>query len=211
MKFPLLTNRAFPKKNVKLPAHLGDELHIDIGYGCLAGIGGIKYALFIVDCVTRNKYIYGLTSLKHDITPAIKQLVNDIGRNPGKIVTDYDHKLMVKKVCEYLNDIQCTVASAPPKYQHQNGLVERNWRSIVRMAHSWLNSPLLPSSFWFYAIKRAVEVSNYLPVTLRGQVTTPFELAHYVKPYIRTLLPMFSIAYIDKPSDSNDVRENLDC
>ena len=99
----------------------------------------------------------------------------------------------------------------PPKHQHQNGLVERNWRSVIRMDRSWLNSSLLPSSFWFYAIKRAVEVSNYLPVTLRGQITTPFELAHHVKPNIRTLLPMFSIAYIDKPSDSNDVRETLHC
>ena len=59
-------------KNVTLPAHLGDVLHMDIGYGCSAGIGGIKYALFVVDRATRNKYIYGLTSLKHDIMPAIK-------------------------------------------------------------------------------------------------------------------------------------------
>ena len=198
-------------KHVPLPAHLGDVLHMDIGYGCSAGIGGIKYALFVVDRATRNKYIYGLTSLKHDIMPAIKQLVTDIGRNPGKLVTDYDHKLMGKKITEYLNDINCKIESAPPKHQHQNGLVERNWRSVIRMARSWLNSSLLPSSFWFYAIKRAVEVSNYLPVTLRGQITTPFELAHHVKPniQIQILLPIFSIAYIDKPSDSNNIRENF--
>ena len=152
--------------SVCLPANLGDTLHIDIGYGCSAGIAGIKYALFVVDRATRNKYIYGLTSLKHDILPAIKQLVTDIGRNPGKIVADYDHKLMGRKVTEYLNEINCRVESAPPKHQYQNGLVERNWRSVVKMARSWLNSSLLPSSFWFHAIKRAVEVSNYLPVKL---------------------------------------------
>ena len=53
-------------------------------------------------------------------------------------------------------------------------------------------------------------MSNYLPVTLLGQITIPFELAHRVKPDIRTLIPMFSIAYTDKVSDSTNVRENLD-
>ena len=96
---------------------------MDIGYVCFAGIGGIKYALFVVNRATRNKYVYGLTSLKYDIISDIKQVFNDIGRNPEQIVTDYDHKLMEKMVSEYLNDIRCTVESAPPKYQHQNGLV----------------------------------------------------------------------------------------
>ena len=180
-------------------------------YGCSAGIGGIKYDLFVVDRATRNKYMYGLTPLRHDIMPAIQQLVTDIWLNPAKIVTDYDHKLMWKKVSEYLNDIRCKIESTPPKHQHQNGLVECNWRSVVQMARSCLNFALLPSFFWFYAIKRAVEGSNYLSVTPRGQVTTPFKLGHHVKKDIRTLLPMFSITYIGKPSNSNDVRENLHC
>jgi hypothetical protein len=67
------------------------------------------------------------------------------------------------------------------------------------MARSWLTSALLPSNFWFYAIKRAVETSNYLPVTLNGLPTTPFELVHHEQPDLRALIPLFSIAYIDHP------------
>ena len=107
--------------SVKLPAHLGDVLHMDIGYGCSAGIAGIKYALFVVDRATRNKYIYGIKSLKHDILPAIKQLITDIGRNPGKIVTDYDHKLMGRQVTEHLNEIHCRIESAPPNTNTRTG------------------------------------------------------------------------------------------
>ena len=116
---------------------------------------------------------------------------------------------MGKKVSEYFNDIQCNLESAPPKHQHQNVLVERNWQSLICMAPGWLNSALLQSSFWFHAVKRAVEISSYLLVKLRGQITTPFEFAHHVKPDISTLVPMFSIACIDKQKDSSSFRENI--
>ena len=64
-----------PRKStniIKLPANMGDVLHMGINYGCSAGIASIKHALFVVDRATRNKYIYGLTPLKHDILLAIK-------------------------------------------------------------------------------------------------------------------------------------------
>lgn len=77
------------------------------------------------------------------------------------------------------------------------------------MARGWINSSLLPSSFWIYAVKRAVTVSTYLPITSRGIVTTLFELVHHVKPDIRTLIPLFSIAYIDKPTDNTTIRESF--
>ena len=196
---------------MKLPHAYGDVIHIDIGYGCNAGINGVKYALFAVDRATRMKHIYKLSSLKNDTLPMIKQLINDVGHTPGKIVTDFDHKLMGAKVRDYLNGINCRLESAPPKHQHQNGLVERNWRSVIRMARSWLNSALLPSEFWFYAVQRAVQVSNYLPIRLRGQLTSPFEIVHHTKPDIRSLFPLFSIAYIDKQQDNTTMRENLQC
>ena len=65
---------------------------MDIGYGCQTGIGGVKYCLFIVDRATRMKYTYPLKSLKHDVLPALQLLATDLGRNPGKLVTDFDHK-----------------------------------------------------------------------------------------------------------------------
>ena len=77
------------------------------------------------------------------------------------------------------------------------------------MARSWLSSHLLPSSFWFHAIKRACEISNYIPIIAKGQHTTPFEIVHHQKPDLRTLFPMFSVAYIDKDEDSTTQRGNF--
>ena len=102
---------------------------------------------------------------------------------------------MGSTVSNYLTSIRCSLASAPPR---QNGLVKRNWRSIVRMARSWINSALLPSSFWYYAIKRAAETSNYLPIQVNGITTTPFELVYHSKPDIWTLIPLFSDSSWDR-------------
>ena len=56
---------------------------------------------------------------------------------------------------------------------------------------------LLPSLFWFFAVKQAVEVSNMLPVeTKQGEIYTPYECTYQRKVDFRNLFPMFSKAYI---------------
>ena len=58
---------------------------MDIGYGYNVGIHGIKYGLFGVDHVTLYKLIYGMTSLKYNMFPTIKQLIKNIGRTPSNL------------------------------------------------------------------------------------------------------------------------------
>lgn len=103
-------------------------------------------------------------------------------------------------VHSHLHSIHCKLESAPPQHQQQNGLVERNWRSVIFMVQSWINSAPLPSLFWYHTVKRAVKVSNYLPVKLNVQTTAPFELIHRENPDLYNLISLFSIAYIDLPT-----------
>eukprot|EP00957_Ditylum_brightwellii_P177710 13537093-Ditylum_brightwellii.AAC.1 len=102
---------------------------------------------------------------------------------------------------QFFTENGTTVEAAPPHHQRQNVLAERHWRTLVRMAHSWINSALLPSSFWYVALAPAATVSNYLPVCLKGQLTAPFEIVHHEKYDIRNLFPMFSVAYVKKIQD----------
>ena len=69
----------------------------------------------------------------------------------------------------------CTVLAAPPDEQHQNGLAERKWQTISRMARSLLTDKKIPRSFWFWAIRHATRLSNIFPVKYEGTLTTPFE------------------------------------
>ena len=77
------------------------------------------------------------------------------------------------------------------------------------MACSCLSSSLLPSEYWWFAIKRAAEVSNYLPVKANGTLTTPFELVYGYKPDLRLLFPLFALSYVRRTRDSNTSRNKM--
>ena len=143
-----------------------------------------------------------MRNLKEDILSTFKQFVKDIGRSPKRIIFDFDQKLIGGRVKVFFTDKGCHVEAAPSGRQCQNGLTERNWRTIVRMARSWLTSALLPSTFWWFAIQRASQVTNYLPLKANGHTTTPLELAYGVKPDLRVLFPLFAIGYIRRTRDA---------
>jgi len=102
---------------------------------------------------------------------------------------------MGKTIETHLLANKCRLQSAPPEQQSMNGLCERNWRSLLRMSRSWLASGLLPANFWWVALKRATDISNYLPIRINGTLTSPHELMYNSKPDYRNLFPMFSVAY----------------
>ena len=127
----------------------------------------------------------------------MEQFLVDVGTKPRLIKTDFDHRLIGGQTRKYLLHIGVRVEAAPPRRQHQNGLIERHWQKIVTMARNWMKQQLLPSTFWFFAVKRAVEVSNMLPViTKQGKVYTPHEHTYQRKVDFRNLFPMFSKAYV---------------
>jgi len=190
-----------------LPKFPGDVVHADIIFGSGTAIGGAKYALFLVDRATRHKYVYPLRNLKTDILPSFIKFFSDIGRIPSMIRTDFDHKLMGSQIEIHLLKNNCKLQSAPPELQSVNGVCERNWRTILKMCRSWLVSAQLPSNFWWFALKRATEVSNYIPIKLNGELTTPHQLVYNNKVDLRNLIPMFSVAYTSYTSQhSYDVQ-----
>ena len=101
------------------------------------------------------------------------------------------------------------IEAAPPNKQNQNGLAESNWKSVLYMARAWLTSNLLSSKCWWWALKRATEISNYFPIKINNQLTTPFELTYGIKPDLRNLLLLFSVAYLSRYRDGNISRKNV--
>ena len=187
----------------------GELWHMDIGYGPCSSIGGIKYTLLLVDSATRYKYVYPLKNLTTSLLRAIKRFFKDCQCKPGTIRTDFDAKLLQGKVAEHIEEVEkVKLEAAPPYRQHQNGLVERAWQSIVTMTRNWLTSSLLPSKYWWFGVKRAVEVLNMMPVKRNGTVTTPHELVYKNKPDYRTLFPLFSIAYIKQNRETGGQHKN---
>ena len=177
-----------------------DVWHINIGFGPTSAIGGIRYCLMFVDKATRYRRMYPLKNLTTSITRAIKKFLVEVGTKPKLIRTDFDKKLIGSESRKIFDDEKIRVECAPPKRQHQNGLVERAWQTAVIMARNWIKSSLLPSKYWYFALKRAIEVSNISPIKLHGKITTPFEAVHDEKVDLRQLFPIFSTAYIKQES-----------
>ena len=176
--------------------HSATTWNIDIGFGPCTAIGGIKYTLLAVNKKTRQKLIYGLTNLKDSLLTAIQRFITQCGTTPTLIRTDFDKKLIGGKVRKVFDDNNINVEASPPYRQHQNGLVERHWQTIVSMTRNWLQSALLPSKYWFFGVKRACEVLNMMPIVIDGKITTPYTEAYNKKVDYRNLFPMFSTAYI---------------
>ena len=195
-----MKSRKKNKDPLKIPSTYSDTWHIDIGYGPCTSIGGYKYVLLAVDKYSRYKICYGLKNLTDSLLNAMKRFVRDVGQKPRLIRTDFDNKLMAGQVEQFLIEEKIKVESSPPYRQHQNGLVERNWQSLVNMSRNWMTSNLLPSTYWYFALKRASEVGNILPTNhIKDTITTPHELVFGSKVDYRSLFPMFSLAYVKLP------------
>ena len=201
-----------PKRNTQpnpLPKHFGNTIHMDIIFGSRVAIRGVKYGLFLIDKATRQKYIYPLRDLKDDILTQIQQFCADIGFVPRRFISDCDNKLMGKAIREWLSKQNSIVHHAPGGRQSMNGLCERHWRTIVKMARGWIASHQLPSTFWWHALRRATEVSNYIPLKINNTITTSHELTYRTKPDLRTILPIFSVCYIRKLLDKSHKIVNI--
>ena len=190
------------------PKQYSHTWHMDIGFGPTTAIGGIRYTLMLVDKATRTKRMYGLKNLTTSLHQAIHQFLAEAGVKPTMIRTDFDSKLMAGTVHQILTEKGIRIESAPPKRQHQNGLVERNWRSAVTMARNWLKSSMLPAKYWWFAIKRAIEISNIMPTKYGNTISTPYENLYGDKVDYRQLFPMFSTSYIKRETDVGSNHKN---
>ena len=110
----------------------------------------------LIDKGTKLRRMYPLKNLTFSISRAIQTFLRDIGTKPKIIRTDFDKKLIGSNARAILDEANVRIEGAPPKRQHQNGLLERAWQSVVIMARNWLKSALLPSKYWYFALKRAV-------------------------------------------------------
>jgi hypothetical protein len=188
---------------LSIPDHIGDVWHVNIGFGPCSSIGGYKYTLLAVDHRSRYKLIYGLKSLKSSLYEAMQCFLRDCGPKPKLIRTNFDYKIMGGHIEALLHENKITIQSSPPYRQHQNGLVKRHWQEIVAIARNWLTSSLLPSRFWFHAVKRATKVCNIMPTHhISTKTTTPFEIMFNKKADLRQLFLMFSVVYIKHVRDN---------
>ena len=195
-----------------------DLVGMDIGYGNGTSPGGYNYCLTLVDSATRMVFCYGLRSLRGaDLQDALWRFVVDAGGIPKVIQCDFDSRFLGGGVAQFLRSLRIRVRSAAPRRQSSNGLVERYWRTGVRMARAFLAEAKLPTRFWFWALRTAFHRMNLLPVqslssdsTQPSEWTTPLALFYGCRPDYRVLFEFGAIGYFNRPSDGPRSRRTFE-
>ena len=99
----------------------------------------------------------------------MKHFIDDIGCKSKIMRADCDFKLIAGTVTDYLKTpmtidktLHTThISGGPDNRQKQNGRIESHWKQILILDRLWLASNPLPTKFWYFAVKQAVQVCNY--------------------------------------------------
>eukprot|EP00804_Cyclotella_cryptica_P009045 CCRYP_003142-RA/>CCRYP_003142-RA protein AED:0.35 eAED:0.14 QI:0/0/0/1/1/1/2/0/1801 len=201
--FATITNPPRGKQIKKRRRYL-DKVHMDIVFGDCLSLGGYKYALLLVDVATRYSWIFGLQTLTGtDITAALDAFVAEAGSIHRTFHTDYDKKLIGGSALRWIHSHNSRVIAAPASRQSSNGLVESTWKTIVKMARAYLTEKQMSREFWFYAVKHATRMMNYIPGRMGRRLVSPFELVHGTKPDATTWFKLFSVGFFKMESSSD--------
>ena len=61
-------------------------------------------------------------------------------------------------------------------------------QTMVAMAQNWMRSSLLPSKYWYHAIKRVCKICNILHIKKDDTVAMPHKLIYGSKPDYQSLI-----------------------
>jgi hypothetical protein len=180
---------------------------MDIVFGDCLSLGGFRYAILFVDVATRYTWIYGLQTLtSNEIVAALQDFRSDAHGLPTTFHSDFDQKLIGGKALRWIKENSSRLIATPSNRQSSNGLVERTWQSIVRMARAYTTEKQVGREYWWFAVHHASHMINQIPGRLGRKLTSPFELVHGTKPDASTWFELFSVGFFAQDSDDGDTR-----
>ncbi|KAL7503562.1 hypothetical protein ACHAXN_002711 [Cyclotella atomus] len=144
--------------------------------------------------------------MSNEIISCLVQFQVAAGGTPKTYHSDFDQKLIGGKARRWILESKSHIIAAPAHRQSSNGLVERTWQSIIRMAWAYITEKQVGREFWYYAIKHAAHMINQVPGRLNRKLTSPFELVHGVKPDSSTWFELFSVGYFKHKSERGEAK-----
>ncbi|GJT80671.1 retrovirus-related pol polyprotein from transposon TNT 1-94 [Tanacetum coccineum] len=196
-------------KSKAVPSSKGrlNLLHMDLcGPMRVASINGKKYILVIVDDYSR--YTWTLFLRSKDETPEVlKDFLTMIQRNlQAQVIsvrTDRGTKFLNKTLHAYFKEEGIEHQTSTPRTPEQNGVVERQNRTLVEAARTMLSAFKLPLSFWAEAVATACYTQNRsIIISTHGK--TAYHIINDRKPSIKHLHIFGCICYITRDGENLD-------
>ena len=155
---------------------------------------GFKYAISFVDDYTGTIIVYFLKN-KSDTVAATERFLADVSPygNVKCIRTDNGTEFTAKCFKDLLVKNAIKHEFTAPYSPHQNGTVERSWRTIYDMARCILLHANLPKTLWTYAVKTSAYIRNRCFNPRTGK--TPYEMFTDNKPNLRNMHIFGTVCY----------------
>jgi transposase InsO family protein len=177
-KFPVNVNRTRASQP-------GQLIHTDIcGPMSVESIGGALYfAVFKDDC-TCYRIVHCLNH-KSDVQASLKRIIPQIQRETGYAVqtirSDRGKEFTSQETTQFLQEQNVRQELTVPYCPEQNGVTERDNRTIVEAARSMLHSRDIPLRFWGEAVQIATYILNRTYTRLNPDMT-PYEAWFGIRP-----------------------------
>ncbi|KAJ4716700.1 Retrovirus-related Pol polyprotein from transposon TNT 1-94 [Melia azedarach] len=166
-------------------------------------LGNNNYFLLFIDDFSRKTWIYILKQ-KSEVFGAFKKFKVAVEKESGRQIkamrTDRGGEFTSKEFQEFCEANGIRRFLTVPRSPQQNGVAERNNRTILNIARSMLKSKRLPKEFWAEAVSTAVYLSNRSPIrSVWGK--TPQEAWCGRKPGISHFRVFGSVAHVHVPDE----------
>jgi hypothetical protein len=184
-----------------LPSAVGELIGIDLwGPMNTPSLGGHLYAFGAVDYATSFAWLLFMRR-KVEVPECLQQLVEllrMLGVRIARVRTDDEEVLKSAAVRRVCAEHCIQVERSAPYAHHQNGKVERTWRTLSEAAKTMLLSAGLGNEFWVLAMSAAVYIRNRVWSSAVNAV--PYQLLHRQAPDL-SMLRVFgcpAYAHVDK-------------
>ena len=155
---------------------------------------GFKYALSFVDDFSGTNMIYFLRQ-KSDAVEATEKFLADAAPygKVSRLRSDNGGEFMNNRFKSLLRKRGIKHETSAPYSPHQNGTVERTWRTLFNMARCLLLEAKLPKNLWTYAEMTSVYIRNRCFNTRLGK--TPYKALFGKQPNLSNMHVFGSACY----------------
>lgn len=191
--------RPIPSRRSPRAEEVGQRVHVDVGgpVGATTLSGG-KYYIIFKDEFSNYRFLFVMKS-REEAHECIKKVVVAIiaytKNHVRYIVSDSGSEFKSKRSQDYFSDKNIVHIKSAPFNSAQNGLIERENRTLMNGVRSILSNKKVPTNMWGEAAHTMV----YLLNRSVNRVTidkTPFELYYGHKPRVDHLKVFGSLAFV---------------
>ena len=204
------------RKPFKSVAHQQSKEKLELIHSDVCGplqvesVGGSRYFVTFIDDYSHCVAVYFLKH-KSEVLDKFKQfaamVMNECDKPIKKLRTDNGGEYVSKEFQDYLLSKGIEHQLTIPHTPQQNGVAERQNRTLMESARAMLSHSGLPNKFWAEAVATAAYLKNRSTTSANEDQLTPYEKWYERKPRIDHLRVFGCAAYSHVPSTD---RKKLD-